>query len=419
MTSKVWDVLVIGAGPGGSAAAAFLADAGFSVLVLDRDHFPRFHIGESLLPSGAAVLNKLGITPDPDVFLDKMGAQFVCDATDRVAEFDFSLALPGPPRHAWQVERARFDTILAENAQKCGATVRFGVRVRDFSIDDDGVTLTTDDETFRGRYLIDASGQHRFIATKKRAVLPYPDFGRAAVFTHFHEIRDEVWNDVIGPNFDIRIMMIEDGWIWVIPLAGKRLSVGVVSRRRGIKNEWLDEYIRKSKRLTEWLRGARREEETHIIANFSYRNAEAFGVRYACVGDAWCFLDPVFSSGANLALRSADSLCQALIPALKEQREQAADLTAEHEAYMQRAIDTFSALIFRFYHTNIVDNLIFDVPPDGDLRANITSVFAGDVFRYDNAFQDMLLHSHIRPEPGKSLLKDGVYQRPRVKSSVS
>src|SRR5699024_2212676 len=105
--------------------------------------------------------------------------------------------------------------------------------------------------------------------------------------------------------------------------------------------------------------------------------------------------------------------------ALKEQREQAADLTAEHEAYMQRAIDTFSALIFRFYHTNIVDNLIFDVPPDGDLRANITSVFAGDVFRYDNAFQDMLLHSHIRPEPGKSLLKDGVYQRPRVKSSVS
>lgn len=419
MTSKIWDVLVIGAGPGGSAAATFLAKAGFSVLVLDRDHFPRFHIGESLLPSGAAVLNELGITPDPDVFLDKMGAQFVCDATDRVAEFDFSLALPGPPRHAWQVERARFDTILAENAQKHGATLRFGTRVRDYSIDDTGVTLLTDDERFRGRYLIDASGQHRFIATKKRAVLPYPDFGRAAVFTHFHEIRDEVWDQVIGPNFDIRIMMIDAGWIWVIPLAGHRLSVGVVSRKRGIKREWLDEYISKSKRLTEWLRGARREEQTHIIANFSYRNAEAFGARYACVGDAWCFLDPVFSSGANLALRSAQSLCDALIPALQEGREGAPDLTAEHEAFMQRAIDTFAALIFRFYHTNIVDNLIFDVPPDGELRANITSVFAGDVYRHDNAFQEMLLHSGIRPKPGESLLTDGVYVRPRRTRSAS
>lgn len=417
MTSKVWDVLIIGAGPGGSAAASFLADAGMSVLVLDRDHFPRFKIGESLLPSGAEVLLKLGVEPDPDVFLDKIGAQFVCDATDRVAVFDFSLALPGPPRHAWQVERARFDEILANGAKERGAEIRFGTRVRDFTIDEDGVTLHAEEGDFRGRYLIDASGQHRFMATKKRAVLPYLDFGRAAVFTHFHEISDAVWNEVIGPNFDIRIMMIEDGWIWVIPLAGKRLSVGVVSRRRGIKREWLDAYISKSKRLRKWLRGARREEVTHLIGNFSYRNAESFGERYACIGDAWCFLDPVFSSGANLALRSADSLCQALIPALNDGREADPTLTEAHEAYMQRAIDTFSALIFRFYHTKIIDNLIFDVPPDGDLRANITSVFAGDVFRYDNSFQEMLLNSRIRPEPGVSLLKDGQYGRRRGASS--
>src|SRR5699024_846462 len=138
---------------------------------------------------------------------------------------------------------------------------------RDFTIDEDGVTLHAEEGDFRGRYLIDASGQHRFMATKKRAVLPYLDFGRAAVFTRFHEISDAVWNEVIGPNFDIRIMMIEDGWIWVIPLAGKRLSVGVVSRRRGIKREWLDAYISKSKRLRKWLRGARREEVTHLVGN--------------------------------------------------------------------------------------------------------------------------------------------------------
>src|SRR5699024_2782748 len=111
-------------------------------------HFPRFKIGESLLPSGAEVLLKLGVEPDPDVFLDKIGAQFVCDATDRVAVFDFSLALPGPPRHAWQVERARFDEILANGAKERGAEIRFGTRVRDFTIDEDGVTLHAEEGDF-------------------------------------------------------------------------------------------------------------------------------------------------------------------------------------------------------------------------------------------------------------------------------
>lgn len=400
-----WDVLVIGAGPGGSAAAAFLADAGLSVLVFDRDQFPRFHIGESLLPSGAKVLAKLGIEPDPDVFIHKRGAQFVCDATDRVAEFDFSYAMPGPPRHSWHVERATFDALLASHAEKRGAVIRFGVRVLDYAIDEDGVALETDAGCFTARYLIDASGQNRFIATKKRSVVPYLDFGRAAVFTHFHEISDEAWAE-IGPNFDIRIMMVEDGWIWVIPLPGNRLSIGLVSRRQGIRKEWLDEYLGRSKRVTRWTLGARREEETHIIANFSYKNSASFGSRYACVGDAACFLDPVFSSGANLALASADSLCGHLIPALAEGREADPKLLNAHEAHLQRAYDTFSSLIFRFYHTKIIDNLIFDVPEAGDLRANITSVFTGDVFRYDNEFQEMLLQSRIRPKPGVSLLKN-------------
>lgn len=408
-----WDVVIIGGGPGGSATATFLADAGFSVLVIDRDEFPRFHIGESLLPSGAEVLLKMGVEPSEGVFIHKRGAQFICDATDRVAEFDFALALDGPPRHAWHVERATFDKLLCDHAASRGAEVRFGVRALDYQVDADGVTIETDRGELRARFMVDASGQHRFIAKKKRSVVPYMDFGRASVFTHFHDVQQHAW-DEISPDNDIRIMMVKDGWMWVIPLPGRRLSIGLVSRRQGIRKEWLDEYIGHSKRIRRWIEGARREDETHIIANFSYKNDASFGARYACVGDASCFLDPVFSSGANLALRSAYSMTGFLIGALREEREDDPTLMEAHAAHLQRAYDTFSSLIFRFYHTKIIDNLIFDVPEGGGLRANITSVFTGDVFRYDNDFQEMLLKSRIRPKPGVSLLpKDGARRRAR------
>lgn len=403
IADRMWDVVIIGGGPGGAASAAFLAKGGLSVLVLERDAFPRFHIGESLLPSGFAVLQHLGVPIDEETFVFKRGAQFICDATDRVAEFDFQYALEGQPRHAWHVERASFDTLLCEHARQSGATIEHGVTVKDFEIDAHGVTLETDAGTVRGRYLIDASGQQRFMAKKKRAVVPYMDFGRASVFTHFHDVQQHAW-DVIAPNYDIRIMMVRDGWMWVIPLPGRRLSVGLVSRRQGIKEAWLDEYIGASKRITAWTAGARRD-ETHIIANFSYKNREPFGERYVCVGDAACFLDPVFSSGVNLALRSAESVSAHLLAGFAEGREGDPALMEAHAERQERAYDTFSALIFRFYHTKIIDNLIFDVPDAGALRAHVTSVFTGDVFRSDNPFQEMLLSSRIRPRAGESLLK--------------
>lgn len=399
------DVLIVGAGPAGAASAGFLAREGISVRVLEREAFPRFHIGESLLPAGYEVLEDLGVScDDPGVFVFKRGARFVCEATERFAEIDFSYALDGPPRHAWHVERAVFDQLLCTHAQAHGAHIDHGVTVTNFAIDKDGVTVETDDgERLRARYLIDASGQHRLVARKKRSVEPFLDFGKAAVFAHFNGVQQHAW-DVLAPHHDIWIMMVPDGWIWVIPLPGQRLSIGLISRKKGIRKEWLSEAIAASPRLREWTRGAS-QSDVQLVANFSYQNNAAYGSRYACVGDAACFLDPVFSSGVTLGLVSAQAVSRRLVTALRVETEHDPELLTAYRAQQQRAYDTFASLIFRFYHTKIVDNLIFRAPHDAELRPQVTSVLTGDVFRDDNPFQEMLLSSRMRPRAGHSLLR--------------
>lgn len=386
-----WDVVVVGAGPAGSTGAALLASDGWRVLVLEKAQFPRFHVGESLLPAGLDVQRRIGLVPDAATFVYKRGAEFVCEATGRRATFDFGDALPGPPRHAWQVDRARFDLMVRDCAVARGAEVRHGVTVRGFTVEADGVRVETDQGVERARFLIDATGQDRLVARRERAVVPYRGFGRAAVFGHFNGIGDAAL-DEIGPGGDIRIMIVEDGWAWVIPLPERRLSVGIVSRRGGISAADLDAYVARSPMVGRWTAGTTRG-ETHLVSNFSFRNAASFGRRYACVGDAACFLDPVFSSGVTLAMTSAEQCADVLSAALAAGREGEPALMAEVEAHMETGYAVFAALIDRFYNTRFVDNLIFGVPVEGDFKPAVTSVLAGDVWREDNVFREMLRRS--------------------------
>ena len=393
-----WDVVIAGAGPAGSTAAALLADAGCRVLVLEKAHFPRFHVGESLLPSGLAVLDRLGIEATPETHVFKRGAEFVCETTDRSACFDFADALPGPARHAWHVERAAFDTMLRDRAVSAGATVRHGVAVHDFEAGSNGVRVSTDNGVASARYVLDATGQARLVARREKAVVPYRNFGRAAVFAHYHGIGPDAWRE-IGPGADIRIMVVDDGWAWVIPLPGDRLSIGRVSRRGGIRRAHLDDYVNGSPMLSRWTAGCPRS-EIHLVSNFSFRNDAAFGQRYACVGDAACFLDPVFSSGVALAMTGAERVVDRLLPALTDGRESDPQLMRPVDAHMQRGYAIFAALIDRFYNTRFIDNLIFGVPIDDTFGPAITSVLAGDVWRPDNRFTRMLERSRRRMADG-------------------
>lgn len=391
-----WDVIVAGAGPGGSAVATLLAEDGVRVLVLEREVFPRFHIGESLLPAAELVTDLLGLEPDPDVFLFKRGARFVCESTGREQSFDFGEALAGPQRYAWHVDRASFDTLLRDRAREAGASVRHGESVKDVDIGPERVRVDLESgATEEARYFIDATGQDRLLAKKLQSGRAYDQFGKAAAFTHFSSLGESARAE-FEPDNDIRIIVIPDGWLWAIPLTGSRLSVGLVSRKSGLRRERLDEYLDQSPLFGRLTAGARRH-ETRLIGNFSFENTRSSGSRYTCVGDSACFIDPVFSSGVSLAILRAAAVARQVAPALAAGREGEVDLMTGMEGSMTRAYDTFASLVHRFYNTRFVDHIIFGAPPDGAHRSGVISVLSGDVFRDDNPFQDMLLKSRRHP----------------------
>ena len=384
-----WDVAIAGAGPGGSAAAAILAAAGLSVVVLEKETFPRFRIGESLLPTCLPVLARIGVEADSETFVMKRGAEFVCEDSGRAERFPFSEAMDGCPEHAWHVDRSRFDVLVRDRARAAGAEVRHGVAVERVALDDPNeVRLGTTDGDVRARFFVDATGQNRFLARRLEGIEGYRDFGLAACFTHFDGLGD-AYDDVFGERGDIRIMVRTDGWGWIIPLPDRRLSIGVVSRTRIGKNE-LDAGLLSGPLATRLTEGARRG-PTRIVGNFSYRNASPNGPRYGAVGDASAFIDPLFSSGVTLALCGANDLADDVLAGFHAGREGAPDLLEAHAARMDRACRTFAALIHRYYHRGFADSFFLRGMPDYELRHGIMSVLAGDVWRTDNPFQDMLL----------------------------
>jgi flavin-dependent dehydrogenase len=394
-TDKLLDVLIVGGGPAGSTAANLLAHDGHDVLVLEKEVFPRFHIGESLLPIDLPIFERLGVKLDTANYLRKDGAEFIDERTGARATFVFREALDGTPQTAYQVERSRFDHLLLQQAEARGASVRTGVRVEDMAVEETAVRVETKAGTFRTRFMIDATGQDAFLARANRTVQPLKGFGCVAVFRHYDGIAPEIFDELTTTG-NIKILMVPDGWMWLIPLAGRRLSVGIVSRNAISSPETLDAAIAASP-ITQRLIAGAAGTEPRIIRNFSYRNRRAYGSRWGCAGDASCFLDPVFSSGVSLAMLSAESVAGKLSAALRAGTEDDPELLAEHAKKMEIGYRSFSGIIYRFYHAELVHRLFFQDTEGAPLRAGITSVLGGDLWRDDNRFQEMLLRS-LSPE---------------------
>jgi flavin-dependent dehydrogenase len=392
------EVAIVGAGPGGSSLAAFLRQRGRRVVVFDKDLFPRFHIGESLLPMCIPALLELGVDLSLAPFAKrKPGALFFDEASGESLRIDFARALPGSFDHAYQVERQYFDHALALRAEELGARVLYGRCVDAWREDERGVELAGVWGTCRASIFVDASGQQAILGRRQRSVQPLERFGRCASFTTFGRVTSDLAHRVVGDG-DIGILLAESGWVWLIPLPGDRVSLGLVEREpRGgtTAEEVLTQAIESSSFLTPFLAGAERIAPFRRIANYSYYNLEPGSARSVSVGDARAFLDPIFSSGVTIAVLTAGLLASEIDCALEEGRALQLD---EHWRRCDMAYTTFDRLIERFYRPEWVRTVFFGAGQDDRLVREFTSILAGDVWRDDNGVQSMLLKS--RPRTG-------------------
>lgn len=308
------DVLVIGGGPAGSTISTLLARQGRQVVMLEKEHHPRFHIGESLLPGNVDLFEKLGVREEVDrIGMPKYGIEFVPPDQPNRTYVDFSEGWDPSKGSAWQVRRSELDELLFRNAARQGAVTLEGAQVRQVDFDDSGATVQArlDDGStrqWRARFVVDASGRDTVLANKFKAKKKNPDHNSTALFGHFRNAR-RLKGKREG---NISICWFEHGWFWFIPLADGTTSVGAVcwayylkARDKPLKDYFFDT-IALCPELHDRLKDAELvDDAVHATGNFSYSSTHATGERYLMVGDAFTFIDPMFSSGVYLAMQSA------------------------------------------------------------------------------------------------------------------
>lgn len=384
-----FDVVIAGGGPGGSVCAAALARCGLRVLVLEKQRFPRFHLGESLLPQSLPVLAAIGVLPAVEArFIWKYGARFHDDQKGRKDRFAFANAWHPDPDHAFQVPRDEFDQLLLEHARGMGADVREEWSVTRIARGEVQAT-TPGGEPVRieARFVVDATGRDALTAHDAKATSRIEGLDQTALYSHFDGIARPEGN-LAG---DIDIVLFPDvdparpNWFWFIPFADGRTSVGaVVSKawlrdRRAPVPDLFAAAVAASATATSLLAGAKMLwPEPLATADFSYRVGELVGDGWLRVGDAGGFIDPLFSTGAHIAMvggkRAADAIAAALADPSRER-----DLLDAWATTMRAGAETFVSAVQAFYAGPLVETL-FAPDKHEALRRSITSLLAGDVF---------------------------------------
>ena len=387
--SEQFDVVVIGGGPAGSSTANLLAQSGRRVVVLEKDRFPRFHVGESLLPRSLPVLERLGVTDRLDAeYLRKLGARFCDSATGGVMHYAFSEALEPERTHAYQVPRAAFDEMLLRTAAGRGAEVREGWRVERIRTEGEravGVDATDPEGRAVGiaaRFVVDASGRDTVLATKGKTKQRIPGLDKSGFYGHW----EDVWRQEGEDEGNIQIVVFEHGWFWFIPFRGRRTSVGAVVAnsyaRTKRSDETLEAFFERTVALSsfasEWLAEARRVSPVSATADFSYRVRDLVGPGWVLVGDAGGFIDPLFSSGVHLALVQAELAAKAIEAALAADDDGAAHF-AEYVEASRFGAGQFLGVVQAFYAGEFRETL-FSPDQRPLLRKIITSLLSGDVF---------------------------------------
>ncbi len=385
---KQCDVLVIGGGPAGATVAPFLADRGYKVVVLEKARHPRFHIGESLLPANLPLFERMGIADEVKAIgMLKPGAEFVSPHHDHSQVFHFADAWDKSMPYAYQVKRAEFDSILIRNAERKGAEVHEGCKARSVEFEaDDRVVVTAQhddgrEEAWQARFLVDASGRDTFLANRFQIKHRNPKHNSSAVYGHFANARRHE-GQAAG---NITIFWFEHGWFWFIPMMNDTTSIGMVTwpyfmKTKGERSlqQFLMDGIAMCPALAERLKDAQLMTEVEATGNFSYVSERNHGRNYVMLGDAYAFIDPVFSSGVLLAMNSGVIAAEAIDTCLRTPAR-AATALKRFDALMKHGPREFSWFIYRVTNPLMRDFFMY---PKNIFRVKeaLLSVLAGDIF---------------------------------------
>jgi flavin-dependent dehydrogenase len=388
MTHPELDTIVIGGGPAGATAATLLAQAGLRVRLFERERFPRFHIGESLIPETYWVLERLGMLPkmQQSRFVKKYSVQFVTASGKESAPFYFWDNRPHECSQTWQVVRSEFDQMMLEHAREQGVDVQEGVHVLEVVFEGEravGVRVRRSGgavEEIRARVVVDASGQAALLQNRLKLRLWDPVLNKGAIWTYW----EGAYRDTGKDEGATMVLQTPDrkGWFWYIPLHDNIVSVGIVApfdyifKNRANHEQTYQEEVDRCPAVKRRLDGARRATGYFATRDYSYRSRQVAGDGWVLVGDAFGFLDPLYSSGVLLALKSGEQAADAIIAGLAAGDTSAARLGAWGPAFNE-GVDRMRRLVCEYYDGFSFGGFVKQYP---EMVGTVTDLLIGDLF---------------------------------------